>query len=194
LNRLESLTRHRTARKLESSAAIQSQLNEAKAMQSEAKKRLGLLRREKAEMPESVHFDRKLDHLINAIKTTEGLIADIPFRIDVLKVRLAESQEREAVKRKVLKSYRKSQPTSEIKKKSNLLLRRLKLAEETNSELLKLQKERIETEKATGEKINVDNVCGGFESLHILLALCEKENSGEGRKTVTWDAYPFQKL
>jgi len=194
MNRLEILTRTKTARKLESSAAIQSQLNTAEALKLEAREKLESLLRAKAELPESVHFDRRMDHLVNEIKTTKGILEDIPFRIDVLQVRLRESQEREGVRRKILKNYQKSEPISELKKKSNLLLRHLRLAEKTNQELLALHKRRQLTEEETGQKINPGNVSGGFHSLKVLCEFCEQENDGAGRKFTKWESMPFQKI
>ena len=194
MDRLEILTRTKTARKLESSASIQSQLNTAKLMESEAREKLERLHRKKAMMPENVHLTRQLDDLVNSIKLTEAEITDIPYRIDVLKLRLMESRERESVKRKILKSYQKTQPISDLKKKSNLLLRRLKLAQQTNSELLAMHKKRQQTEEATGKRINPGDVSGGFESLGVLLEFCEQENAGNGRKFTKWESIPFQKI
>lgn len=192
-DRIETLTRMKN-RKLESSAALRSRLNEAEARLSEARKKLESLRREKAVIPDSPHLTHKLDYLINEIKTTESEIKDFPYRIDVLKLRLKAANERETVKKKILKTYRKSKPVSEIKKKSSLLLRRLKLAEETNQEILAFHKQRQQTEEATDRRINPGDVCGGFESLHILLELCKSENLGSGRKFTTWEHFPFQKI
>lgn len=194
MNRLESLTKGRRDRKPESSAAIQSQLNQAIAMKSEAKEKLERLHKKKAMMPEDVHLNRQMDDLVNSIKLTEAEIVDIPYRIDVLKLRLAESREREAVKKRILKTYQKSQPVSDIKKKSNLLLRRLKLAQQTNSELLAMHKKRQLIEEATGQKINPGDVSGGFESLSVILEFCQQENAGSGRKFVRWESIPFQKI
>jgi len=182
------------ARKLESSAVIQGQLSQAEALKLEAKQKLERLHRKKAMMPENVHLSRQMDDLVNSIKLTEAEITDIPYRIDVLKLRLAESRERESVKRKILKTYQKSQPVSDIKKKSNLLLRRLKLAEQTNQELLRMHKKRQQTEEATGQRINPGDVCGGFESLGVILEFCEQENAGSGRKFTQWESIPFQKI
>ena len=194
MNRLETLTRTKMARKPESSAVIQSRLNEAKALESEAKEKLERLHRKKAMMPESVHLNRQMDDLVNSIKLTEAEIADIPYRIDVLKLRLAESREQESVKRKILKTYRESSPASELKKKSMLLLKKLRAIQKTNSELLAMHKQRQLTEEETGQKIDAHNTCGGFYSLEIILKLCERENNGSGREFVTWEKYPFQKI
>ena len=194
MNRLESLTRHRTARKLESSASLQSQLNAVKNAESEAKEKLEQLHKKKALMPESVHLNRQMDDLINSIKLTKAEIEDFPYRLDVLRLRLKASQERENLKKRVLKSYRKSQPASDLKKKSNLLLRHLRLAEKTNQELLAMHKKRQQTEEATGQRINPGDVSGGFFSLKVLLEFCEQENAGNGRKFIKWESIPFQKI
>ena len=194
MDRLEILTRERATRKQESSATIRSQLSETKALESEMREKLRRLHREKVEQPESPQLTRKMDHLVNEIKITKGILEDAPFRIDVLKARLAASQEGEAVKRKILKTYQKSEPISELKKKSNLLLRRLKLAQQTNSELLALHQKRQQTEEATGQRINPGDVSGGFESLGVLLEFCEQENAGNGRKFTKWESIPFQKI
>lgn len=193
LNRLENLTRGKGGRP-ESSAVIQSRLNEMKVMESESKEKLEALLMKKARMPEDVHLDRQADDLVNSIKLAKAEIEDHPYRIAVLEGRLEEARARESAEREAFKDYQKSVPASEMKKKSMLLLKRLKSAQQTNLELLDLQRKRIRTEEITGKKINPVGVCGGFYSLSVILEFCEQENSGGGRKFVRWESIPFQKI
>lgn len=193
MNRLENLTRGKGGRP-ESSAVILSRLNEMKVMESESKKKLEALLMKKARMPEDVHLDRQADDLVNDIKLVKSEIEDHPYRIAVLEGRLEEARARESAKREAFKDYQESTPASEMKRKSMLLLKRLKSAQQTNLELLDLQKKRIQTEEITGRKIDLVGVCGGFYSLSVILEFCEQENAGNGRKITTWEKIPYQKI
>jgi len=193
MNRLDALTR-RKGKRLESAATLQGKLNTVKETESETKKKFELLLMKKARISTNTGFNRQLENLNSEIKEAKAEIQDYPYRVAILTARLEEARVLEAVQKETLKDYKKSTSALEMKKKSMLLLKHLKVAQKINSELLELHRKRQRTEELTGRKIDAVGVCGAFYSLEVLVEFCEQENAGESRKATTWEKIPYQKI
>jgi len=126
-----------------------------------------------------------LDRIDEEISEAKADIENLGGVIDLLRGQIPASEEEEKAKKKVYDMMVKNLDPN-IRKKSDLFVKRLKEAAELNKDLLAYHAGRATTERKTGKGVSCQNICGGFHTLELLAALAEGEGRGIGRASDRW--------
>lgn len=183
MNRLEMLVKGNMG----PAKFAQEKLSSAKANLNRKKSELEILQRKRGE--ESLKTgpnSRRLEYFDDEIGQVKKEIGNIPYEIEVLEGQLRGSKIADAAKKDLYDAFMEKVSIKDIQKKSRLLLKQLKSALVTNEEIQEFHRRRVEVEKNTGRRIATPDICGSFDSLKILVGVCESENNGMPRTFTRW--------
>ena len=176
-------------------AGVQQKLDQVRTMLKAKKNELEFLQRSRAEEAASLSPNlRTQERLDGEIVACKQELERLPFTIVQLEGQVKEAKEANAVENEMHTNFMTEISLAEMQRKSRLLLSQLRSALKTNDMLLGFYRLRADVEKQTDRPIAVPAMCGGFQSLKVLVEMCEQENNGGGRKATRWSNLPIEDL
>jgi len=186
MNRLEMLVKGKNIRPAN---IVQKKLSDAKANLDKKKGELiGLQQKSGEESSKNNRNHRRIEYFDGEIVRVKKRIETIPYEIEALERQLIGSKSADIKKKAIYDDFMEEISIKDIQKKSQLLLKQLKLVLKTNEEILEFHRRRNDVEGKTGRRISSSNICGGFKSLGIIVDVCEGENNGIPRGFTRWSS------